>query len=93
MVMSKLSQTESGLLIVEEEKDPRDRPRKTISIYHLTTTYGNEVEKFTKAINKGGGKFIACLVVGYYNAWGDKMGKQYAVFYQAEKELSIEQWT
>ena len=77
---------------VEYPKDQKDRPRKTINIYHITTTYSAEIEKFMSAIRKGGGIFFACLVVDYYNFWGDKMGKQYAVFYQAEKELSIEQW-
>ena len=90
--MSKLSQTDSGLFVVKEEEDPRDRPRKTISIYHITTTYGAEVEKFIRAIRENGGKFLACIKVGGYNVWGDYMGERYGVFYEAEEELAIEQW-
>ena len=70
-----------------------DRPPKKISVYHITTTYASEAEKFIKAIHKEGGSYIGCLVVDYYNYWGDIMGEQYLHLYQAEKEIGIEQWT
>lgn len=84
--------TMSIIIPVEYPKDPKDRPRKTIHLYHLTTTYDAEIEKFIGAIRRGGGKFCACLEIDYHNAWGDMMGKQYAILYQAEEEISIEQW-
>ena len=86
----------SSLIIPVEfpkDKKPIDRPPKKISVYHITTTYAAEAEKFVRAINKGGGKYIACLYVDYHNYWGEVLGKHYLHLYHAEKEIGIEQWT
>ena len=91
--MSKLSQTDSGLFVVKEEEDPFKRPPKSIKIWNITTGYNREVSKFITAIEQQGGIICGVLLVDRYNHWGDEMGHEYAVIYQAEKELSIEQWT
>ncbi|KKL07723.1 hypothetical protein LCGC14_2583170 [marine sediment metagenome] len=89
----KSKQTDSGLIVFEKEEDPTDRPRKRMSLWSLTTTYEEEIKKFIDAIDKAEGKVCACLVIDKHNYWGDVMGKEYAIIYQSEKPVSVEQWT
>ena len=91
--MSKFKQTESGLIIPVEEEDPTKRPLKNIQIFSITTGYSREICKFITAIEKQGGIVCGALVIDRHNCWGDKMGYNFAVIYQAEEEISIEQWT
>ncbi len=83
----------SKLIIpVEYPKEPPEKEPKRISVYYITTTYDDEAEKFIRAINKGGGRYIGCLVVDYYNYWGEINGKQYLHLHHAEEEIGIERW-
>ncbi len=91
--MSKLRQTESGLIVPVEEEDPTKRPPKRIELFSITTLYTAEAEKFIHAILKGGGSYIGCLLVDRYNYWGEINGKHYLHLYHAEEEISIERWT
>ena len=69
-----------------------DKPAKSIKIWTITTTYVKEISKFISAIHKGEGVYCGCLVIDRYNYWGERNGEQYAIIYQAEEELAIEQW-